>query len=79
MIKLRFNGVYDVDTTLMNCCDCGVSYTFVRTQRYTLPSGISKTFRVGDPVTVNTVDAQYLLAQRTEWNGHMRPVFDYIP
>lgn len=79
-MKVVFNGVIEAKTK--GCKPCGKkgkTYSFSDTKTYILPSGIRKSFRVGNPVDVSEMDGKFLLSYRYEdANGGVREIFSEV-
>lgn len=80
-MKIKFNGVLERKGS--GCPVCGgkkkSKYGFTTTKLYILPSGQSKTFRVGTVTEVDETDGAYLLSYiAQDVNGHKRAVFERV-
>lgn len=76
-MRIKFNGV--VEKRRKGCSVCGrkhASSGFTTTKTYILPSGITKTFRVGRCEEVTQMDADFLLTYRYEDKGEVLSVFE---
>lgn len=79
-MKVVFNGLLEKRTKGCNCKKQGNSeYGFVSQKMYILPSGGTKTFRVGRPEEVSASDGQFLLSYiYDDLNGSRREVFSRV-
>lgn len=77
-MKIVFNGFFEKRSK--GCPVCGKRITdnqFISMKSYILPSGITKTFRVGKPEEVNDEDANFLLSYKyKDAKGNVKQVFD---
>lgn len=81
-MKVKFNGVLEKSSG-GGCPVCGnrrkSKYGFVTTKLYILPSGQTKTFRVGTVAEVNDLDGNFLLSYcYDDVNGQKRAVFEKV-
>lgn len=79
-MKVVFNGI--VEKARKGCGACGKRRTenqFLTWKTYILPSGITKTFRVGKAVEVSEKDANFLLLfTYTTSEGVEKNVFEVV-
>lgn len=79
-MKIVFNGI--VETIKSGCGACGKrrvsGKSYVTTKTYILPSGLTKTFRVGEEQEVSDRDGQFLLSYQTEDENGTRSVFSEV-
>lgn len=80
-MKIKFNGVLEKKSG--GCAKCGhkakSKYGFTSTKMYILPSGQTKTFRVGAVTEVSEQDGNFLLSYiYDDVNGNKRPVFEKV-
>lgn len=79
-MKIVFNGI--IEKTRKGCGVCGKRRTenqFLDHRTYILPSGRSKTFRVGRPEEVSARDADFLLQYKYQTpEGETRNVFEVV-
>lgn len=80
-MKLKFNGV--LETKSGGCVPCGArrtsKQTMVTSKMYILPSGATKTFRVGKEEEVSAEDGEFLLSYKyTDKDGNIRGVFEEV-
>lgn len=79
-MKIKFNGVYQKISK--GCPVCGrrsheTNYLAIKT--YILPSGRTKTFRMGRVEEVSDSDGNFLLSyQSTDKEGNVYPVFEVV-
>lgn len=77
---IRFNGI--IEKRSGGCGVCGKRRTgsqFLASKTYILPSGVTKTFRVGQTETVSERDAQFLLQYRYQTStGEVKQVFEVV-
>jgi len=76
-MKLRFNGM--ISQKSGGCSVCGhksKGLGIVTTKTFILPSGITKTFRVGKCEEVKEKDAEFLLSYQYEKDGQIQKVFE---
>ena len=81
-VKIRFNGVLEKGSG-GGCPVCGgrrKTEEGLRTVKsYILPSGVTKTFRVGRTEEVSDRDADFLLSYHyLDKQGNDRPVFEVV-
>ena len=79
-MKIKFNGVLE-KVRKSGCSVCGnkrkTSYGMATSKMYFLPSGQTKTFRVGKVSEVSEEDGNFLLSYNTtDVNGMTRKVFE---
>lgn len=79
-MKVMFQGI--VEKRRSGCPVCGRrggSSTFSTMKTYILPSGITKTFRVGKPEEVSDRDGEFLLTYKyTDKDGNVNSVFEVV-
>lgn len=79
-MKIVFNGLKEVLRS--GCGACGKrrvsGHSFVTVKTYIMPSGMTKTFRVGEPQEVSDRDGAFLLSYQTEDENGTRSVFTEI-
>lgn len=79
-MKIVFKGI--VEKRRKGCPVCGRrggSNTFATMKTYILPSGITKTFRVGKPEEVSDRDGEFLLMYKyTDKDGSVNNVFEVV-
>lgn len=80
-MKVVFNGI--VEKRRSGCPVCGRrgggTSTFSTMKTYILPSGITKTFRVGKPEEVIDRDGDFLLMYKyTDKDGNVKNVFEVV-
>ena len=78
-MKIQFNGI--VEKSSGGCSACGKRRTgseFRSFKTYILPSGITKTFRVGFPETVSEQDGQFLLQYKYTASDAVKNVFEVV-
>lgn len=80
-MKIRFTGIFEKSTS--GCGACGKSVhgenIFVTTKGYILPSGATKTFKVGQEYDVSEMDGRFLLSYNYhDVNGTRRAVFEEV-
>lgn len=75
-----FNGTVEKKTNGgCNCKGKVTSSSFVRSKMYILPSGLTQTFIVGQPVEVSERDGQFLLSYiYKDINGDTRAIFSKV-
>lgn len=78
-MKVIFNGT--LEKISGGCSRCGSkrkgTMSFVRAKQYILPSGMTKTFRVGVAEEVSEADGNFLLSyEYTDVNGDRRKIFE---
>jgi len=79
-MKIKFNGIYQRESK--GCPVCGkrsynTNYAAIKT--YILPSGITKTFRLGRVEEVSQMDGEFLLSyQSTDKEGNVHPAFEVV-
>lgn len=76
-MKIVYNGQLEKITKGCNCKKQGnTGYGFVSQKMFILPSGNTRTFRVGQVEEVNKQDAEFLLRYKyIDVNGSYREVF----
>lgn len=81
-MKIKFNGVLErVKSTGCPVCKGKrkSKYGFTSSKMYILPSGQTKTFRVGRVEEVSDKDGSFLLSYNgVDVNGHERKVFERV-
>lgn len=78
-MRIQFNGI--IEKKSGGCSACGKRRTgsqFLASKTYILPSGVTKTFRVGQPETVSEQDAKFLLQYKYLQNGETKQVFEVV-
>lgn len=79
-MTIVFKGV--IEKKAKGCPVCGRrsgSNTYTAMKTYILPSGITKTFRVGKPEEVNDRDGEFLLNYKyTDKDGTVKNVFEVV-
>lgn len=79
-MKIRFKGV--VEKRSGGCSACGKRRTdsqMLTSKTYILPSGVTKTFRVGVTETVSERDGQFLLQYKyLTKTGEVKHVFEVV-
>lgn len=79
-MKIKFNGIYQ--RVNKGCPVCGrrsseSNYAYIKT--YILPSGITKTFRMGKTEEVSESDGNFLLSyQSMDKEGNVHPAFEVV-
>ncbi len=76
-MKIVFNGILEKRTGGCNC-KRNSEYGFVGSRMYILPSGLTKTFRVGVEEEVSEKDGTFLLSYRYEDANGLREVFSRV-
>lgn len=81
-MKIKFNGVME-RRAKGGCTVCGKKrksqYGFISSKMYILPSGRTKTFRVGKVEEVDDTDGNFLLSYNyDDVNGQRRAVFERV-
>lgn len=79
-MKVIFNGIFEKKQSGggCNCKKQGSGYGFVQSRMYILPSGQTKTFRIGEEVEVTEQDGRFLLSYRTTDVNGTRSVFTKV-
>ncbi len=79
-MKIKFNGIIEKRTKGCPVCGKRVTDSQLRTMKsYILPSGITKTFRIGREEEVSETDASFLLSYKyTDPEGKVKPVFEVV-
>lgn len=79
-MKIKFNGIIEKRTKGCPVCGKRVTDSQLRTMKsYILPSGITKTFRIGMEEEVSETDASFLLSYKyTDPEGKVKPVFEVV-
>lgn len=80
-MKVQFNGLLEKRSS--GCPVCGQrrksKHGYVTTKTFILPSGITKTFRVGKVEEVSDTDGNFLLSYNyDDVNGARRAVFEKV-
>lgn len=79
-MRIMFKGV--VEKRRRGCHVCGKragSSSFTTMKTYILPSGITKTFRVGHAEEVSDKDGEFLLMYKyTDKDGQVQQVFEVV-
>lgn len=79
-MKIRFNGI--IEKRSKGCPVCGKRITdsqLLTSKTYILPSGITKTFRIGRTEEVTDEDGNFLLSYRyTDPKGDVKHVFEVV-
>ena len=73
-MKLKFNGVIEERKSGCKCAGRTSGSKLTTMKSYILPSGITKTFRIGHPEEVSAEDAEFLLS----YNNEVRTVFEVV-
>lgn len=80
-MKVVFNGLME-NVKSGGCTSCGKAgkseKRFVSTKSYFLPSGLQKTFVVGEVVEVNERDGNFLLSYVETTSGGQRKIFEKV-
>lgn len=76
-MKVVFNGLLEKKSGGCNCKKKS-EYGFVGSRMYILPSGISKTFRVGVAEEVSEQDGAFLLSYKYADSNGYREVFSKV-
>lgn len=78
-MKIVFNGLLEKKSGGCNCKKSASEYGYVRTRMFILPSGRTKTFRVGKVEEVSEQDGKFLLAYKPiDVNGARREIFTKV-
>lgn len=79
-MKIKFNGIIEKRTKGCPVCGKRTTDTQLKTMKsYILPSGITKTFRIGREEEVSETDASFLLSYKyTGSDGKVKPVFEVV-
>lgn len=79
-MKIKFNGI--IEKRSKGCPVCGKRMTdsqYVASKTYILPSGITRTFRVGKIEEVTDEDGEFLLSYRyKDPKGDVKHVFEVV-
>lgn len=79
-MKIQFNGIIEKRTKGCHVCGKRKSDSQFQTMKsYILPSGITKTFRVGHPEEVSDSDGAFLLSYKyLSPTGETKQVFEVV-
>lgn len=79
-MRIQFNGI--IEKARKGCGACGKRRSdnvFQMSKTYILPSGVTKTFRVGHPEEVSAKDADFLLLYKYQTpEGVVKNVFEVV-